>query len=373
MNIKKNPFPVSRIAAAACLGLALLAATPSVLAQATNWIWTGDTSSDWNTADNWDPESVPNSNTTGNTVTIALDGANVTMSAAGTARDLTVSGNGTAAPVLNITQNLTNSFSRVHVGSSATGTGFGGTVNHTAGTFLIGGSGNMDLYIAHRLDANNLSANNTGTYNFGGASATAPTLDIGRDLAIARRDGENGTLSMSGHGTVKVANQLVMSRFGGTSELRIEGGNLDINVADDMVFRGAGTSFATLRAVIDDTGFSTINVGGNMFFHPANPARSDFELELGAGYTHVLNTVYTIIDAEGLFQYREGSTITADGRFGNVADNDILTVGGNEFRANYVTGDGTQFTITAIPEPSSVALVLVAGLAAFVLRKRQGA
>jgi len=339
------------------LGVMAIIAAPSALAQAT--VWTGGAStSDWNTADNWD-NGVP-VGVGGASATIALDGANVTMSAAGVSRDLTVSGNGTTAPVLNITQNLTNNFSRIHVGSDASGTDFRGTVNHTAGTLLIGGgSGSRDLHIATR--AGSTGSNSTGTYNFGGVSATAPKMDIQGNISMGNRSGETAFLNLSGHGEVDVGGNLNMSLANGDSTFRVEGGNLDINIAGNLAVRNAGAGWARVQAVIDDTGFSTINVGGDVtFFTTTNPTRGRFELELGAGYTHTLNTVYTIIDA---------NSFAAE--FGNVANNDILTVGGNEFRANYVTGGtGEQFTITAIPEPSSVVLVLGALATAVAMRRR---
>jgi hypothetical protein len=369
MKITPIPKSVTPLVFAACVGLAVFTAVPAAFAQ--NTTWTGNAStSDWNTAGNWD-DGVP-VGVGGASATIAADGANVTMSAAGNSRLLVVAGNGATAPVLNITQNLTNNFSRVQVGSnSGSADGHGGTVNHTAGTFLIGGgSGNRDLHIAAWATAT--TTGNTGTYNFGGASATAPVLDILVNLNMGNRPGESALLSLSGYGEVKVGNELGMSRANGTSEIRIEGGNLDISVANDMIIRGGGAGFATIRGVIDNTGFSTINVGGNVFFHPTNTNRATFALELGAGYTHVLNTVYTIIDAEGLFQFRDGTTITSGGRFGNVANNDILTVGGYDFRANYVTNDGTQFTLTAIPEPSTVGLVFISFVSVIIFRRWKG-
>jgi hypothetical protein len=199
-----HPQSLSPLLLAGGIGLALFLAAPAALAQST--VWTGNAStSDWNTAGNWD-NGVPVS-ASGSSATIALDGANVTMSAAGVSRDLTVSGNGTTAPVLNITQNLTNNFSRIHVGSDVSGTGFRGTVNHTAGTLLIGGgSGSRDLHIANRAAAT--GSNSTGTYNFGGVSATAPKMDIQGNISMGNRSGETAFLTLSGYGEVDVGGNL---------------------------------------------------------------------------------------------------------------------------------------------------------------------
>jgi len=154
-----------------------------------------------------------------------------------------------------------------------------GTVRHRAGTFLISGaSGNRDLYIAHRLNADTPGANNTGAYHFGGEPTSPPALEILQHLFMGGRIGERAFLSLSGHGTFRVAG------------------------------------------------------------------------DLGEGYVHAPNTVFTILDAGGAFQYREGTAVRPEGRFGNVADNDLMRVGGHAFRAKYVQdNEGTRFTITALP------------------------
>lgn len=169
---------------------ALIGFAPAVTAQITTW--TGNIDDDWNTAGNWN-NGVP-VNAGGATATIAADGANVTMSSPGVSRSLTVAGNGATAPVLNITRNLNNPLRRVHVGSNAgEANGFGGTINHTAGTFLIGGGrGSRDLFIARR--ATNATTGNSGTYNLGGASGSAPTLEVLSALSVGGRPGETGVL-----------------------------------------------------------------------------------------------------------------------------------------------------------------------------------
>jgi hypothetical protein len=310
-------------------------------------VWTGTAgNNDWNTAGNWD-NGVP-VNAADASATLALSGANVTMSAAGVSRLLTVSGTGTA-PVLNITQDLTAT-DHVRVGSDVgNGTGYRGTINHTAGTLDITVTAGRDLNIATAITTGNASAGNTGTYNFGGLSTSAPILKT-RDVTIGRRSGETGYVNLSGYGTLDLSGMLRIGNGGGAGEIEVKGGNLDINVASNFRFRPSANVYATLRAEIDETGFSTINVGGYMEFVEANNAdRGVFELALGDNYVHTLDTVYTIIDAAQGFRW---GTTTLGGVFGNVANDDILTVGGNEFRANYVTdGPGTQFTITAIGVP----------------------
>lgn len=318
-------------------------------------VWEGTNGNDWNTAANWS-NGVPTSSTA---VTIALDGANVTMSAAGNTANMTVSGGGATTPTLNITQNLSTNGS-LTVGSAG-GTGYKGIVNHTAGTVQTTGVGR--LYIAY-------DGSGSGTYNFGGAEPTAPIATIGGSVIMGHNTTDNGLLSLSEYGTIS-GNDFVMSSSNGTSEWRVSGGNLDIDFAGKLSISHSGFGTATLRAIIDNTGFSTINFGGNVEFGrldlTANSSR--FVLELGNGYAHVPGTEFMILDAVGDF--------TRHAEFGQVngsvyTPGASFTVDGYEFSAAYLTGENvnSQFVVTAIPEPSSLLLLgLIAPI--LVLRRRR--
>ncbi len=282
-------------------------------------------------------------------------------------RSLFVSGDisgGGAAPILNISANYSNPFSAISVGSSGTESNHSGVINHTAGTVSIGGgSGTRRLHIA--ASATSTTSGNSGTYNFGGDQATAPTLDVTEAVIMGTRSGENGLFSLSGYGTVTVGG-IQMSQFNGTSEWRIAGGNLDIEVGSGLSMGLSGGGAATIRAILDDSGFSTINLAGNVQFGSAtgggNPSR--FVLELGEDYQHVHGREFLILDAAGDF--------TGHGVFGRVngdtsyTPGDLFIVGEYEFFAEYRTpvGGGSQFVLTSyIPEPSSGLLVILGGLA----------
>lgn len=302
-------------------------------------IWTGGASTtDWNTPGNWDNGLPSDSN---QPVTIAADGANVTMSAAGVSRSLTVSGNGTTAPILNITQNLSNNFSQVTIGSSsADSNNFSGTVNHTSGTLLIGGGSGMRRLIIAASAGVSVSGNN-GAYSFGGILATAPILSVTDGFSIGRRPGESGTLSLSGYGTISTASTSVMSQLNGSSILNVTGGNHSINLATGISpgttgfsMANSGGGLAIINATIDSTGFSTINIGGDVDFGGNNLTRTQFNLSLD-NFAPTVGSTFTILSATGNF-------VGTQGRFGNVANDDILTVDGIDFRANYNTGIGND-------------------------------
>lgn len=364
--MKKFPYSLLFYTLNAAL---LVSFAPSLMAQTT---WTGATDNNWNTATNW-TNGVPSDSN--QPVTIAADGANVTMSAAGASRSLTVSGDGTTAPILNITQNLSNNFSPVNVGSSTTnGSNFSGTINHTSGTVTIGGgSGSRRLHIAASAGVTPSFSGNNGTYNFGGILATAPILSVTEGINIGGRSGETGTLSLSGHGTISNAAAVQMSQLNGNSTLNVTGGNLSINFATGISagtvgfsMANSGAGLAKINATINATGFSTINIGGDLSFGGNGLTRTQFNLALD-NFAPTVGSTFTILSATGNF-------VGTQGRFGNVANDDILTVGGIDFRANYNTGIGNDtFVLTVIPEPSTWALLALPLIALVIIRRCRAA
>lgn len=330
--------------------LLLLGLAPISTAQ--NTTWTGAADNEWGNPGNWS-DGVPTSARDA-TTTIAADGANVAMSAPGVSRALVVGGNGAVAPVLNITQNLTISLSRVHVGgNSAIAGGCGGTINHTAGTFLIGGgSGNRDLHIAvNASETTDATDGNSGAYNFGGESGDSPTLEILGQVIVGGRVGDSGVLSLSGHGTLRQgfgddAANFIINHANGEGTLNLTGGNLDINLANNLIFGRFGAGLCVLNVTIDSTGASTINVGRDVSFGGNNPKRTQFNLSLD-GVTPAVGTTYTIIRAGGNFTTSEETS--SSNHFGNVADRDVLTVDGINFEAHYRSdANGSTFELTVV-------------------------
>lgn len=328
--------------------------------------WTGATDNDFNTAGNWD-NGLPGDPSP--TPIISADGANVTMSGAVSTRTTVISGNGTTAPKLTITENYTNLFSVFQVGSNATGNNYSGIVEHTSGTLAIsGGSGARRLQIA--VGADGTTTGHSGLYTFGGASSTAPTVDVAGNVYIGQRPGESGTLTLQDHGTFTSAEKVSLAEFNGSATLNVIGGDLTIDLAtgviagaDGLAFAKSGGGTATLNATITSTGLSTINVGGDVQFDNGGGGLNTlFNLFLD-GVTPSAGTTYNVIVATGSF--------TGNGVFGNVGDGDIITVDGIDFEADYTGG---TFSITAIPEPSqAVALFGLVAFASIFLRRSRAA
>lgn len=339
----------------ACIAISLFGATFALNGQTT---WTGAVDSNWSNPANWSNGLPSDSN---QPVIISADGANVTTSASGSSRNLTVSGNGGSAPVLNITHNITNNYSPIYVGSDASGSGYGGIVNHTAGTVSIGGgSGTRRLHIAARSGGG--STGNSGIYNFGGVSGSAPVFISQGETYVGTRPGESGVLALTGYGSFTTAG-LVMSQFNGQSVLDVTGGNLSINIQGNMQLSPSGGGTSTLNMRIDNSGLSTIHVDGNVQFDNGGGG-SNTLLNLSFGnYRPVVGTVYTVIAATGIF--------TGDGAFSNVLNGSTLSIDGVDLLALYDGGNFTLEVTSVIPEANaSVFALVVAAIGFLVMRRR---
>ncbi len=345
-----NLFPASLFTASA---IAALFAPTSLHAEAT---WTGATSNDWNTGGNWTSGQSPDFNTG---YIISQDGATVTMSGPSAAGSVTVSGNGTTAPELIISQNLVMNWQSMVVGSSGSGSGYSGVVRHISGTVGPQYADNLNLNIA--AFAGGDSSGNTGAYYFGGASAgTAPVFSSGLSgtVAIGGRPGETGLLSLSGHGTFTSAGAIMAGVFNGSGTIRVEGGNLSINAGALRLNQSNGGS-ARLDAVMTESGFSTINVSGEVYLGSGVV----FNLSLGETFTATLGQSFAVIDAGGGF--------TGLGVFSNVAEGAVISVGNYDFQASYL-GDAFTLTAIAVPEPGvSALLALAGGLVVLTARSRR--
>jgi hypothetical protein len=194
---------------------------------------------------------------------------------------------------------------------------------------------------------------------------SAVEQSIASDMYIGQYAMDTAILDLSGSGTVTVGGIAKMNRWGGNATLNVTGGDLTINFNNGLTLNeNSSTGSSIINATIDGTGFSTINVLGNVQFNKAATVnKTVFNLALGSGYVHTPNTTYTILDATGDF--------TGLGVFGNISDGQELTVDGNLFKANYVKGAGNDtFTITAIPEPATIGMLGLGALITMGLRRK---
>jgi hypothetical protein len=321
-------------------------------------IWIGANGGNFNTASNWD-----NGAPSGTQIAwITNSGANVTMTNA-TAAAIThvyVTGTGTA-PTLNISQDFkmsTTASRSLNVGGG-NAANQSGIVNHTAGTFT-----GQRIFIAASTNTAAITGR-SGTYNFsGGAISMGSTA--GSLISVGARANETGYFNLSGNGTV-AAEQLTLGLYNGNGNVKVEGGGLTLNFGQiNMAGTYSGNGSTKIEAVFTGTGFSTINVATNVLFDFGSGSNgTEFQLSLGSGFVYSNNVTYTIIDAAGDF--------TGYGRFGNVTNNQVITVDGKQFTANYITDPGAndKFTLTTIPEPTTVGLFVISAAGLMVARRMQ--
>jgi len=332
--------------------------------------WTGDIDTDWNTAGNW-TNGVPVSTAR----TTINKTANITMSGAGETRGMDVGAVGTSmadAAVLNISQDLTAAFAAAQYVAVTIGTDFGNAdtttkyyakVVHTSGNLKFGNPANSLSYL--RIG----NTDSVALYEFGGAQGSAPTIEANYiDMGLGQRS--SGTMSLKDHGTITLGGKLFVSGNGSTGELRVEGGNLTINVGTHLNLANHSGADGILRAVLtDDATFSTINVGGDVTLGIASTNRSKFYLELDDSYEHVLGRTFTIVQSVGNFS----SLGSINGEFSNVTNSQTLVVGDYEFKASYdYTAGANKFELTAIPEPATIGMLGLAGVIMMVLRRMRG-
>lgn len=138
----------------------------------------------------------------------------------------------------------------------------------------------------------------------------------------------------------------------GEGYLRIEnkgavtvGGDLSINSLSTLVFR------------LKDAGDSLLDVHGN--------AVLDGSLAVGfeSGFTVNYNDVFALIDLTD-------PAATISGRFINYGEGDTVgTYGGYDLVLSYVGGDGNDVTLTAVPEPGMLSLLVLGAMAVRWRRK----
>lgn len=290
------------------MGVICLSLTQMAVAQ-TKYVWSGAAGNgNWHTAGNWTNNAVPaDHGNGGDQANIFLPDATVWLTnQSSSVRNLQVSGgDGVSVPVLNIKTNLSVSWSTIVLGSVGGYTNQSGVINHTSGTVTAGPYPGAvenwgNLRIAANTGANPSTLSNNATYNFGGSASSAPEFYVRSTVSMGGRQGEKGIFSLAGYGTFACGGSMYLGCFNGDAELRIQGGNLSISIGRDLRFGESGGGNPSLKAILDVTGLSTINVASNVVIEantgwPGNNTKFYFSMTDDA--KPALNTVYTIIDA----------------------------------------------------------------------------
>ncbi|NQV17130.1 MAG: T9SS type A sorting domain-containing protein [Armatimonadetes bacterium] len=156
--------------------------------------WTGNVSSDWNNANNWDPASVPNS---GSNVVIPTNVSSGNWpSLSGSAQCSNFDNSGTYTQVTG-TLNLGGDFSNLYGGTSYLS---GGIISAT-GDFDNDGSvtlADFQTFANNFTNNGTLSADNGGTFTLEGDFENDGTVDLADFQVFANNFTNNGTLSQTG-------------------------------------------------------------------------------------------------------------------------------------------------------------------------------
>jgi hypothetical protein len=272
--------------------------------------FTGANGTDFNDAGNWD-NGLPSSGSVG-----TIDGGHVADMNSNSGADL-----------------------ELIVGANASA----GTLNLTSGTLDVGGK---DIKVG-------VGANSTGTVTVANGS-TLRVAGGGADLFIGDSAGGQGFVTIASGGTLDANKALEIIN----GNLTLQTGASIPDLKDEFVVDNNGTiAFQT-----DGSSISTI-YGGSLAVELGSTSTLDMQL----GGTYSVGDSWTILTDVSGFSGVNGGDGT--GVFGTVYDS---TDAGNIFSVDYgtTTPGAVVVTLTAVPEPTSAALLGLGGLT-LILRRRK--
>jgi autotransporter-associated beta strand protein len=250
-----------------------LAAIGLSAANAQDNTWTGDSSTDWNTAGNWSLGNVPS----GQNAIVDSQPANIaTISAniAATPNDIVVRGGGRLDHLAGTAG--TGGGSWMFVGQNDTAGTYNLADTSTGGAGLTGfAQGTGSLNASGNLLVGAFGDNRTGTVRVN----TAGTLAVSGELFIGDSSGSAGGFSLES-GTMTVNNKIYVGNNNGTGTLTMSGGTIT-KTGGDQTFVGRDNGIGTLT---QSGGTITLNHD----FYVGQGAGGDGTLNLSNGA--VLNT-----------------------------------------------------------------------------------
>lgn len=311
MKSKPNLFQkTSKSSVASSFALVLIGASSPQL-QAATWLSNGTT--DWNTASNWDTNSVPN-------------GQNAIV-------------NTNTGSIATITGNPPNP-NDVIVGN---GGGTNGLVNHTAGTLITG----QWFKVGHNGGA--------GTYNLGvtggsgtytGLSQGSGSITVGSAGQQLRLGGDgagggNGTLNVNTTGTVTTTSDISVGK-NGSGTLNMDGGTITKTGGTFIVGEGSG-----LTGLVRISG-GTVNNTGEMWI--GNNSGGNGTMTLSGGtinqdswYSIGRNGATGVLNISGGLLTKTATNshfVVGDGSFANSTGTLVQTGGAIELRSQLWIGKG---------------------------------
>ncbi|MEY2493084.1 MAG: hypothetical protein QOH24_2035 [Verrucomicrobiota bacterium] len=258
-----------------------------------------------------------------------------------------------------------NSFSETIGSLAGAGTvtsGLAGTVTLTAGadntstSFLGVLQDGIGTIVFTKSGTGTLALNGTNTYS-GGTVVNAGILLVNNTSGSGTGTQTvtvNGSGTLGGTGTISGAVTLVNGGSAATIDAG-PSGTAGTAAAVGALHTGALTLTGSNVFHAD---FSSISNYDQLFVTGAVAlgTTSTLQLSIPTGLNFQQGTNYTLINNDGTLDAIVGT-------FSNAANGSTVTLGGYDFTSNYAGGDGNDFVLTAVPEPTTwvaAALALVA-------------
>lgn len=314
--MKSKPSLFQRVSKSAlapsCAFICICTSTPKVLAA----LWTGTTSTDWNTASNWDTNRVPVKAGFGDSAVINISPANIA----------TISATISATPqdiLIGTTDGSSNGRLDHTAGTAATGGGNwmkigqnGGTgvynlsnPGSTGGTFTghATGAGSMTVNGHLRVGGGDSGTGSTGTANVNtsGTLAINSDLHVGTNASSGTLNLDNGTVTISGNGaigngasctgtlrmsggTVTGNNEFWVGTTDATGTYTMSGGTLNVNSWFVVGRNGGGNGTINMSGgTINKTGGGDFILGADNSTATGAIAFSGGLINVTGGVTHI--------------------------------------------------------------------------------------
>ena len=209
--------------------------------------------------------------------------------------------------------------------------------NNTIGTLLISGTGSS------------LAVTNVNLGAFAYFPGVDPNAFTNANATLTIANGANATTSL-------------LNLRGSLSTLAADGSTMKVTGANNATLSNSAAFFdtnATLRMTLDSplTTLAALEVTNRL--HITNAA---LDILLSGTFSADVDDVFTVADYGAL-----------TGTFAGLSENATFSVGGESFRINYGDGTNDSIILTVIPEPSAAGLLLAAGAALAIARRRSAA